>query len=246
MSQTNAILGTAFQDPLVVGATIDPMGMIKAHKGAMPVFIGPAQRWVPGPGGTLQELGLSELGGNPGFEAASAFIMNPNYMGPAVQSARGAVRTTAMIQAEARMKEQDLLNKAQNGTPGPDTAPAALGLPSQETGQTTEERSSINTPTPVEGLVGFDMKARQGPVAPLLTQAPIGQFPTAAEIAAAAAPRDDLAALLQPAPGVSTRDMLIALILALDVGFNGQGDLKKMRAAVASMADAARKGVLRD
>jgi len=273
MSQTNAILGTAFQDPDVVAATIDPMGMIKIHFGAMPVFAGLAQRWASGPGGRCQEVGLSEYGGTPGFEASTALIVNQNYKGPPLPFAPGTVRTTAMIQAEARLKEAAILDKAQAGRPSPHPTDAqtALGLPPQPETQAPDEGSAINRPTPVEGLVGFRMAPREATAAPLLTTGPLGKFPTAAEIAAAAAVagtpdvalqpessvpaelrqppgQDELAELLSPRDPnqVETRAMLRNLILALDIGFNGNHDLKKMRAAIAGMADAVRKGLLND
>ncbi|HPS76545.1 MAG TPA: hypothetical protein PLS53_00155 [Thermoanaerobaculaceae bacterium] len=260
MSQTNAMLGAAFLDPNVICATIDPMGMVKAHRGAMPVYAGTAQRWASSPGGTAESLGLSELGGTPGFEAGNALIMNPHYQGPALQLPPGTIRTTAMIQAEARLAEAMVLAKAQNGRPGahPVDAAAALGLPPQPETQAPEEGSAINRPTPVEGLVGFKMEPRT----PMLTPGPIGKFPTAAEIEAAAkaaagpvetvpAPAplstrvDPLAELLKADPEqMPVREILRSLILALDLGFNGNQDLKKMRAAVASMADGVRKGIL--
>jgi len=263
MSQTNAMLGAAFQDPNVICATIDPMGMMKAHRGAMPVYAGAAQRWASGPGGAVESLGLSELGGSPGFEAGNALIMNPNYRGPALQLPPGTIRTTAMIQAEARLAEAMVLAKAQNGRPGahPTDATVALGLPPQPETQAPEEGSAINRATPVEGLVGFKMEPR--PIG--LTTGPIGKFPTAAEIEAAAkeaeqAPvgpavplrpwppektADPLAELLKADPDQTpVREVLHALILALDLGFNGTQDLKKMRSAVASMADGVRKGIL--
>lgn len=258
MSQTNAMLGTAFQDPRVICATIDPMGMMKAHRGAMPVYAGTAQRWTSGPGGTAESLGLSELGGTPGFEAGNALIMNPHYQGPPLQLPPGTIRTTAMIQAEARLAEAMVLAKAQNGRPGahPVDAAETLGLPPQPETQAPEEGSAINRPTPVEGLVGFKMEPR--PVG--LTPGPIGKFPTAAEIEAAAkaaagpvetvpaplnAHVDPLAELLKADPDqMPVREALRSLILALDLGFNGNQDLKKMRAAVAAMADGVRKGIL--
>ena len=271
MSQTNAMLGTAFQDPRVICATIDPMGMMKAHRGAMPVYAGTAQRWASGPGGTAESLGLSELGGTPGFEAGNALIMNPHYQGPPLQLPPGTIRTTAMIQAEARLAEAMVLAKAQNGRPGahPVDAAETLGLPPQPETQAPEEGSAINRPTPVEGLVGFKMEPR--PVG--LTPGPIGKFPTAAEIEAAAKAAEpapvgpeaewraaaDLKRMAPPAERQSdslaellrmdqeqmpVREVLRNLILALDLGFNGNQDLKKMRAAVAAMADGVRKGIL--
>jgi hypothetical protein len=268
MSQTNTILGNAFhQHPDAVGATIDPMGMIKLHFTAMPVFAGVAQRWVPGAGGRCQEIGLSEFGNNPGFEAASAFIMNPIYSGPPIQTAKGGIRTTAMIQAENRLKEAALLQKAQGGAavvPGLDE----LGLPVQTETIAEPQRSTINDRTPVEGLVGFKMAPREGVQSPV----PVASFSggpgvvlmpraTAETVAVSsdleghdhkvppALARDPLADLLATkpvSPKTPSREFLTHLILALDLGFNGNHDLKKMRETVAAMADAVRKGAIGD
>lgn len=259
MSQTATILGTAFADhPDAVGATIDPMGMIKLHFNVMPVFAGMAQRWAPGRGGRLQEIGLSEYGGTPGFEAASAFIANPNYSGPAVQSVPGAIRTTAMIQAENRMHEEAAFRKTNRDT-AKTAALDVLGLPPQTEMVAEPDRPRPGDKTPVEGLVGFKMAPRETPVVP---RAEFVAATAAVQAARASAQlltvtpgsqgseSDALAELLKPGPittsGVSVQEMLAGLILALDVGFNGTGDLKKMRAAVAAMADAIRKETLHD
>jgi hypothetical protein len=261
MSQTNAILGTAFAEhPDAVGVTIDPMGMMKLHFDAMPVFAGIAQRWVPGRKGRCQEIGLSELGGTPGFAAESAFIMNPNYKGPQLQAPAGGIRTTAMIQAENRMREETEFRKA-NGDAGKAAALDTLGLPLQTEMDAEPERPRPGDKTPVEGLVGFKMAPREVPIVPRAEFVAATAAVQAARASAqpqviTATPEsqgtrtDALAELLKPGlitrDGVSTQEMLSGLILALDIGFNGQGDLKKMRAAVAQMADAVRKGTLHD
>lgn len=277
MSYTNAALGTAFQKhPGATGATIDPMGMIKIHFGGMPVFSGLGAKWVAPPGGTCIEIGLSELGGTPGFEAASAFIANPLYTGPAFKNTKG-YRTTAEIQREALLKSEGILAKQSSvmKTHPSEHAAAALnelGLPVQTEMNADAERSAPATVTPVEGLVGFAMAPRPavspGPLLmpdPLAIADPkrtakdtVGIWPTQAELHAQAAAevapapvappqQETLEGLLEPGPPkMPSRELLMNLILALDIGFNGTKDIAKMRDAVAKMAAGVRKGAFGD
>lgn len=267
MSYTNAALGTAFaRYPDATGATIDPMGMMKVHFGGMPVFSGPGNRWMPPPGGRCIEVGLSELGGTPGFEAASAFIANPNYKGPAFASSRG-YKTTADIQREAAAKTDAILAKqtVHMKTHPSDQALDSLGLPPQPETAMEPERPSPASVTPVEGLVGFRMAPREPVVGaqPLLMPDPakpgpqetVGVWPTAAELAAQnqnpppQAPQETLEGLLGVEPKLAKMPasaLVKNLVLALDIGMNGTKDIKRMREAIAAMADAVRKGAIGD
>ena len=286
MSYTNAALGTAFHKyPDAVGATIDPMGMIKIHFGGMPIFSGPGGKWASPPGGRSLELGLSELGGTPGFEASNAFIANPNYTGPEFRSNRG-YRTTAEIQREAMAKTDKILAaqskdmKTHPSEHAKDRALNDLGLPPQPESNVEADRSNPATVTPVEGLVGFRMAPREPVVPTTQTQAilmpsepeaipgrtakeTVGIWPTQADLDRQLReqnqnppPKQDLVSeqTLEEILGLTTQGppkmppaaLLKNLVLALDIGFNGTKDLKKMREAIAAMADAVRKGAIGD